>query len=62
VPLDAVSAAPDERANRDHVRELLQEDDGTHSIQVLQEFLAQANPCQPDRSPLAAAARAVINC
>ena len=42
MPLDAVSAAPDERANRDHVRELLQEDDGTHSIQVLQEFLAQA--------------------
>jgi len=42
VPLDAVSAAPYERANRDHVRELLQEDDGTHSIQVLQEFLAQA--------------------
>jgi hypothetical protein len=42
VPLDAVSAAPYERTNRDRVRELLQEDDGTHSIQVLQEFLAQA--------------------
>jgi hypothetical protein len=42
VPLDSVIAAPDERANRDRVRELLQEDDGTHSIQVLQEFLAQA--------------------
>jgi hypothetical protein len=37
-----VNSAPDERANRDRVRELLQEDDGTQSIQVLQEFLAQA--------------------
>jgi hypothetical protein len=62
VPLDAVSAAPDERANRDHVRELLQEDDGTHSIQVLQEFLAQAIRASRIAAPLAAAACAVINC
>ena len=35
VPHDAVSAAPDERANRDHVRELLQEVDGTAAHAVI---------------------------
>ena len=42
VLLYAVSVDPGEAAKRDLARELLQEDDWTLSIQVLQEFDVQA--------------------
>ncbi|MEB3331556.1 MAG: hypothetical protein VKI83_03570 [Synechococcaceae cyanobacterium] len=42
VLLDAASIAPQERARRDLAPELLQEDDWTQSIQVLQEVFVQA--------------------
>lgn len=47
VLLYAVSADPRKAAKRDLARELLQEDDWTLSIQVLQEFFVQATGVPP---------------
>ncbi|MFM7512337.1 MAG: PIN domain-containing protein [Cyanobium sp.] len=62
VLLYAVSADPGEVAKRDLARDLLQEDDWTVSIQVLQEFFVQATRGSRPGSIAPAEARALIEC
>lgn len=62
VLLYAVSADPREAAKRDLARELLQEDDWTLSIQVLQEFFVQATRVSRPGALSPAEARALIDC
>ena len=60
VLLYAVSASPAERRKRDLARQLLQEDDWTVSVQVLQEFVVQATRASRPEALPAADARAQI--
>lgn len=62
VLLYSVSIAPAERAKRELARELLQEDDWTVSIQVLQEFFVQATRSSRVQPLSAPEARALIGC
>lgn len=62
VLLYAVSGDPVETAKRDLARELLQEDDWTLSIQVLQEFYVQATRASRTWALPVADARALIDC
>ena len=60
VLLYAVSASPAERRKRDLARQLLQEDDWTVSVQVLQEFVVQATRASRPEALPAADARALV--
>ena len=62
VLLYAVSSSPAERSKRDLARELLQEDDWTLSVQVLQEFYVQATRSSRPGALSAVDARALIDC
>ncbi|MFN9872639.1 MAG: PIN domain-containing protein [Cyanobacteriota bacterium] len=62
VLLYAVSVAPAEHAKRERARELLQDDDWTLSIQVLQEFFVQATRTSRVQHLSAAEARGLIDC
>lgn len=62
VLLYAVSTAAAERAKRTIARALLQEDDWTLSIQVLQEFFVQATRASRIQPLSAGDARALIDC
>ena len=62
VLLYAVSTSEAERGKRDRARELLQEDDWTVSIQVLQEFYVQATRVSRPHALRADEARELIDC
>jgi predicted nucleic acid-binding protein len=62
VLLYAVSADPGEAAKRDLARQLLQEDDWTLSIQVLQEFFVQATRVSRPWALSTDEARLLIDC
>ena len=62
VLLYAVSADPGEAAKRDLARQLLQEDDWTLSIQVLQEFFVQATRVSRSWALSMDEARMLIDC
>ena len=62
VLLYAVSSSAAERSKRDLARELLQDDDWTLSIQVLQEFYVQATRTSRTDALSAAEARQLVDC
>jgi len=60
--LYAVSVAPQERTQRQPARELLQDDDWSVSIQVLQDFYVQATRASRVQPLSLTKARGLINC